>query len=224
MQIFKRQSTDAGSVSPLDTVFAPKLRLPLRHAIRVLLRKVGPKSIDYDYYSTIGARSPLDDLPQAPLRALYSTLNPPTALHDAQLVRYAPPSETDAESVYTPSRLKRNSRFVRHFVKPGESSQPDQQVMHQPFGTAHLANTPLVLFSHVNCLIKRFKIMRLLFSPIDVVGEAFPRLQSLVIVIELFVFCYMLYQLSLLIDAFCMTLKALCAPIIAIGKVLNWVL
>ncbi|OBA22839.1 hypothetical protein METBIDRAFT_93459 [Metschnikowia bicuspidata var. bicuspidata NRRL YB-4993] len=91
-----------------------------------------------------------------------------------------------------------------------------------PMATAQLhEGSPTVIISNINKLIKNIKIMRILFAPIDVVAENFPRLQTFVIFIELFIFMWILYELSLLIDALCMAVKAVCAPMIAVGKFMN---
>ncbi|KAM9935965.1 hypothetical protein OXX80_004475 [Metschnikowia pulcherrima] len=82
-------------------------------------------------------------------------------------------------------------------------------------------NSPKAIVSNINKLIKNIRIMRMIFSPIDVVAENFPRIQTFVIFIELFIFMWLLYELSLLIDALCMAVKAVCAPMIAIGKFMN---
>ncbi|KAM9940010.1 hypothetical protein OXX80_000516 [Metschnikowia pulcherrima] len=82
-------------------------------------------------------------------------------------------------------------------------------------------NSPKAIVSNINKLIKNIRIMRIIFSPIDVVAENFPRIQTFVIFIELFIFMWLLYELSLLIDALCMAVKAVCAPMIAIGKFMN---
>lgn len=81
--------------------------------------------------------------------------------------------------------------------------------------------TPVTIISSVNKLVKNIGIMKILFAPIDVIGENFPRLQTLVIILELFIFVWILYELSLLIDALCMAIKAICAPMIAVGRFMN---
>lgn len=81
--------------------------------------------------------------------------------------------------------------------------------------------SPVTVMSSVNKLIKNIKIMRILFAPIDVIADNFPKLQTLVIIIELGLFIWILYELSLLIDALCMAVKAICAPMIAVGKFMN---
>lgn len=80
---------------------------------------------------------------------------------------------------------------------------------------------PLQIVSNVNRLIKSIKVMKILFAPIDVIAENFPAMQTVVILLELVIFMWILYELSLLIDAICMAVKAVCAPMIAIGKFMN---
>lgn len=77
------------------------------------------------------------------------------------------------------------------------------------------------IVSNINSLIKSVKIMKIIFAPIDIIGESFPSLQTLVILLELVIFMWILYELSLLIDALCMMVKALCAPMIAMGRFMN---
>lgn len=81
--------------------------------------------------------------------------------------------------------------------------------------------SPVTIVSSVSQLIKSVKIMRNFFAPIDVIADNFPRLQTLVIIIELGVFAWILYEFSLLIDALCMAIKAVCAPMIAVGRLMN---
>lgn len=88
------------------------------------------------------------------------------------------------------------------------------------FSAIH-SGTPLKIILNVNQLIKSIKIMKIIFAPIDVISEIFPNAQTLVILVELVIFMWMLYELSLLIDAICMAVKAVCAPMIAIGKFMN---
>lgn len=84
--------------------------------------------------------------------------------------------------------------------------------------------SPVQIISNIAEAIKSIKIMRILFAPIDVIAEAFPNLQTIVILIELIIFVWILYELSLLVDALCMMVKAICAPMIAIGKFMNRVI
>lgn len=86
---------------------------------------------------------------------------------------------------------------------------------------AALTGLPETLISNLNRAIKQIRVMQVLFAPIDVVAASLPRLQTVVILLELFIFMWILYELSLLIDALCMAVKAVCAPMIAIGKFMN---
>lgn len=79
----------------------------------------------------------------------------------------------------------------------------------------------LQIISNINKLIKSIKIMRIVFAPIDAIAAGVPSMQNVVILIELVIFIWILYELSLLIDALCMTVKAVCAPMIAIGRFMN---
>lgn len=82
-------------------------------------------------------------------------------------------------------------------------------------------SAPVVIVSNINTLLKHIKILRIIFAPIDIIAENFPNLQTLVILIELAIFMWLLYELSLLIDALCMMVKAVCAPMIAMGRFMN---
>lgn len=88
------------------------------------------------------------------------------------------------------------------------------------FGRLHEGG-PVKIVSNINLLIKSIKIMKIIFAPIDIIAVHFPSLQTVVILIELVIFMWILYELSLLIDALCMAVKAICAPMIAIGKFMN---
>lgn len=63
--------------------------------------------------------------------------------------------------------------------------------------------------------------MKMLFAPIDIIGEFIPGLQGVVVFIELVLFVWILYELSRLVDALCMMIKAFCAPMIAVGRFMN---
>lgn len=77
------------------------------------------------------------------------------------------------------------------------------------------------IISNVGKLIKSIRLMQIIFAPIDIIQEKFPSLQTAVILIELVIFVWLLYELSLLIDALCMAVRAVCAPMIAVGKFMN---
>lgn len=102
-----------------------------------------------------------------------------------------------------------------------ESSDESKQVANLPNENKTALARQMQVFSHVSATIKRVKIMRIIFSPIDTVAEQFPSLQSIVVIVEIIIFGWILYEISLLIDALCMTVKAVCAPIIAVGKFMN---
>lgn len=83
------------------------------------------------------------------------------------------------------------------------------------------SNGPVAIISNINTLIKNIKIMRIIFAPIDIIALNFPNLQTVVIMLELVIFLWLLYELSLLVDALCMMVKAVCAPMIAMGRFMN---
>lgn len=126
--------------------------------------------------------------------------------------------EFEDELVYNPD-TKQLEPVVRNaptsalamMVPPGRFAQ----LLHLHSGT------PLTIVLNLNRMIKSIRIMKILFAPIDVVAEAFPNMQTVVILVELVIFMWILYELSLLIDALCMAVKAVCAPMIAIGKFMN---
>lgn len=80
---------------------------------------------------------------------------------------------------------------------------------------------PLTIVLNINQLIKKIRLLKILFAPIDVISELYPSTQTIVVLLELGIFMWMLYEVSLLIDALCMTVRAVCAPMIAIGKFMN---
>ncbi|CAK7892820.1 hypothetical protein CAAN1_08S04192 [[Candida] anglica] len=84
-----------------------------------------------------------------------------------------------------------------------------------------VTTTPTKVISNIASAIKNINIMRIIFSPIDAIAEQFPALQSVVLVLELAIFVWILYELSRLVDALCMMVKAICAPMIAIGRFMN---
>lgn len=103
------------------------------------------------------------------------------------------------------------------------SLDPDvQSIDSSSYNIFHSADHgPVAIISNINNLIKNFKIMRIIFAPIDVIADSFPNLQTIVILIELVIFMWILYELSLLIDALCMMVKAVCAPMITMGRFMN---
>lgn len=104
----------------------------------------------------------------------------------------------------------------------GEHEQvAESSASNEYFLSKHHDEPPRTIMSNVNKLIKNIRIMRIIFAPIDIVAENFPQIQTFVIFIELFIFMWILYELSLLIDALCMAIKAVCAPMIAVGKFMN---
>ncbi|RKP31068.1 hypothetical protein METBISCDRAFT_22740 [Metschnikowia bicuspidata] len=82
-------------------------------------------------------------------------------------------------------------------------------------------NTPVAIISSVNKLIKNIRLMQILFAPIDIIADNFSVLQTVVIILELGIFLWVLYELSIIIDALCMAVKAVCAPMIAVGRFMN---
>ena len=82
-------------------------------------------------------------------------------------------------------------------------------------------SSPVQIVSNINALLKHIKLLRMIFAPIDIIAENFPSLQTFVILVELAIFVWLLYELSLLIDALCMMGKAICAPMIAMGRFMN---
>ncbi|KAI3405409.2 hypothetical protein KGF56_001805 [Candida oxycetoniae] len=80
---------------------------------------------------------------------------------------------------------------------------------------------PIEVISNLITMLKKFQIMRIIFSPIDVFGDFFPNLQMVVLIVELLLFMWILFELSRLIDALCIMIKAICAPMIAVGRFMN---
>lgn len=77
------------------------------------------------------------------------------------------------------------------------------------------------LMSNINAMIKKVKLFRILFAPIDALSLAFPTLQNAVIVLELVIFIWLLYEISLLVDAICMIVRTFCTPFLTIGKIMG---
>lgn len=81
--------------------------------------------------------------------------------------------------------------------------------------------SPLNTVSNLLDLIKQIHIMQLIYTPIDFIGGYFPQLQTLIIVLELILFVWILYEVSRLVDALCMMVRAFCSPMIAVGRFMN---
>ena len=127
-------------------------------------------------------------------------------------------SYVDEELYYDPTsrQLQRNppTSFSSLYPQTRLNKQRRQSILDSSKG-------PVAIISNLNTLIKNIKIMRIIFAPIDIIAMNFPNLQTLVIMIELVIFLWLLYELSLLIDALCMMVKAVCAPMIAMGRFMN---
>ncbi|CUM55430.1 uncharacterized protein AC631_03238 [Debaryomyces fabryi] len=127
-------------------------------------------------------------------------------------------SYLDEELYYDPSsrQLQRNppTSFSSLYPQARFNKQRRNSMLDSSKG-------PVAIISNLNTLIKNIKIMRIIFAPIDIIAMNFPNLQTLVIMIELVIFLWLLYELSLLIDALCMMVKAVCAPMIAMGRFMN---
>lgn len=117
--------------------------------------------------------------------------------------------EMDAALVYNPStrRLEKITTDSDSASKMGNTANK-----HENSGN---------LISNIDKLIKSIRLMQIIFAPIDMVSKTFPNLQTLVILVELVIFTWLLYELSLLIDALCMMIRAIFAPMVAIGKFVN---
>lgn len=57
--------------------------------------------------------------------------------------------------------------------------------------------------------------------PVDAIADAFPSLQSIVVVIELFLLLWLLYQLSILVETLAIAVKAFCMPVIMICRLMG---
>ncbi|KAI5954550.1 hypothetical protein KGF54_002325 [Candida jiufengensis] len=104
---------------------------------------------------------------------------------------------------------------------PTSSSSMISLELPQQQRTLPIVNNSIEIVSSLITMIKKIQIMKLIFQPIDIIGEFFPNLQTIVIIIELVLFVWILFELSRLIDALCMMVKAFCAPMIAVGRFMN---
>lgn len=107
------------------------------------------------------------------------------------------------------------------YIRSPPTSADAMLVKNETIGGRLHEGGPTKIISNINQLIKSIKIMKIVFAPIDVIAENFPSTQTFVILLELLIFVWMLYELSLLIDALCMAVKAVCAPMIAVGRFMN---
>ncbi|KAK6204520.1 uncharacterized protein RJT21DRAFT_116959 [Scheffersomyces amazonensis] len=131
-------------------------------------------------------------------------------------------TEIDQELYYNPATNQLEAQPPTSFssLHPQAQTTMAETTMAQ-IGTIANMSSPSQIISNINQLIKNIKIMRIIFAPIDIIAENFPHLQTIVILIELGIFMWILYELSLLIDAICMMVKAVCAPMIAMGRFMN---
>lgn len=141
---------------------------------------------------------------------------------------------------YEPSIPSVNEFPEEHVVFYEDDGMVDDELVYDPKTGTFLpaARAPMMAtngskFSNLNYitparvmlslldLIKSIELMKRVLRPVDMIGERFPSAQTFVILVELVIFLWLLYELSLLIDAICMAVKAVCAPMIAIGKFMN---
>ncbi|KAI5948616.1 hypothetical protein KGF57_005361 [Candida theae] len=107
-------------------------------------------------------------------------------------------------------------------AEPPTSSQSMLTTSTTATTTKNRPSSPsLATVSNLLNLIKRIHIMQLIFTPIDFIADHFPQLQTVIIVLELVLFVWILYELSRLVDALCMMVRAFCSPMIAMGRFMN---
>lgn len=124
----------------------------------------------------------------------------------------------DEEFYYNPTSKQLEQQPEASYLSYFPTSMLDRTTNR---GLIDTSNGPVAIISNINTLIKNIKVMRIIFAPIDIIALHFPNLQTVVILVELVIFLWILYELSLLIDALCMMVKAVCAPMIAMGRFMN---
>lgn len=132
-------------------------------------------------------------------------------------------SQLTQEMYYNPvtKQLETSPPTSSSSMISGEEEKDEVEPEVTTHGLQFDPNAPVVVISTWMNLIKRVQIMKMIFAPIDIIGEFIPGLQGLVVVIELLLFIWILYELSRLVNAICMMITAVCAPMIAVGKFMN---
>lgn len=74
---------------------------------------------------------------------------------------------------------------------------------------------------HVNSFVRFFPLIGPMFSVIDTIRNNFPHLDTAVLIGELLLFTWCLYLATVMVNAVCTAIQAICGPIIAIGRLLN---
>lgn len=74
---------------------------------------------------------------------------------------------------------------------------------------------------HVNSLVRFFPLVGPIFAMIDTIRNNFPHLDTAVLIGELLLFTWCLYLATVMVNAVCTAIQAVCGPIIAIGRLLN---
>ncbi|KAG5420577.1 hypothetical protein I9W82_002458 [Candida metapsilosis] len=147
-------------------------------------------------------------------RIIYPTKDNSSSLPSREfIVEY---DSSDEESMA--QELYYNPQTKQLEAQPPTSSQ---SMLTTTSTTATSKSPSLATVSNLLDLIKRIHIMQLIFTPIDFIAENFPQLQTLIIVLELVLFVWILYELSRLVDALCMMVRAFCSPLIAMGRFMN---
>lgn len=123
----------------------------------------------------------------------------------------APPTSRDSMDAMS-IRLHRSTRSSRSM----RSKAPAAQLA--ALSTRDAVKSVLL---SLNSMVRNFPLVGTLFSMIDTVRTNFPHLDTAVLVGELLLFAWFLYLATLLVNAVCTAVQAICGPIIAIGRLLN---
>ncbi|RCK63084.1 hypothetical protein Cantr_09620 [Candida viswanathii] len=142
---------------------------------------------------------------------------PPTSASSMASATKFAAGASDARSVVSAATLRRSAATSRSATSSRSASSSTEA----PFLFNFDTSAPVHVVSSWINLIKRFQLMKMVYAPIDIIGEYIPGMQGVVVFIELLVFVWLLYELSRLVDAICMMIKAFCAPIIAVGRFMN---
>jgi hypothetical protein len=65
---------------------------------------------------------------------------------------------------------------------------------------------------------REFAQFSVVLRPLDAIADTFPSLQSIVVVMELIFLIWILYQVSIIVEAIATAVKAFCMPVIVICR------
>lgn len=141
-------------------------------------------------------------------RASYSRITP--VVDDA-----TPPLESQQLVVQPKSVVKRKKMFSSSRNVSGQRTQLPEQTAGGP-SQDDVLNSPLIGY------IRMLSSLSVVLEPFERLIEMFPDHKLLIIALELMIAMWVLYQLSIVIETVALAVRALCIPLIIVGRVFGY--